>query len=42
MIGYYDVTTTLRDALLEDDNVNTVTKGSKNKIDIAKLTLFPL
>jgi hypothetical protein len=42
MIGYYDVTTTLRDALLEDDNVNTVTKGSTNKIDIAKQTLFPL
>jgi len=42
MIGYYDVTTTLRDALLEDDNVNTVTKGSTNKIDIAKQTMFPL
>ena len=42
MIAYYDITTTLRDALLEDVNVNTVTKGTINQIDIAKKSIFPV
>ena len=42
MRAYYDVTTTLKDALLQDKNVNTVSKGSTNKIDNAKQTIFPL
>ena len=42
MIAYYDITTTLKDALLEDKNVNTVTKGVRNDIDKYKQTLTPL
>ena len=42
MKGYYDITTTLKAALLEDVNVNTVTEGTVNDIDIAKQTIFPL
>jgi len=42
MIGYYDITTTLKNALLEDVNVNTVTKGKIDRIDIVKQTIFPL
>jgi len=41
-IGYYDITTTIKTALLEDPNVNTVTKGNTDRIDIIKQTLFPL
>jgi len=42
MTGYYDITTTLKNALEEDTNVNTVTEGTINDIDIAKKTIFPL
>ena len=42
MKGYYDITTTLKAALLEDVNVNTVTEGTVNDIDISKQTIFPL
>ena len=42
MRGYYDITTTIKNALLEDSNVTTVSKGSINSIDVAKQTLFPL
>ena len=42
MIAYYDITTTLKDALLEDVNVNTVTQGTINQIDIAKKSIFPV
>jgi hypothetical protein len=42
MIGYYTITQVLKDALLEDTNVNTVTKGKMDGIDIAKQNMFPL
>lgn len=42
MTGYYDITTTIKDALLEDAFVNTVTKGSISDIDVSKQTIFPL
>jgi hypothetical protein len=42
MKGYYDITTTIKKALLEDNDVTTVTKGSINKIDNDKQTMFPL
>ena len=42
MTGYYDITSTLKTALLEDDFVNTVNKGAFNDVDIAKQTIFPL
>jgi len=42
MIGYYTITQVLKDALLEDVNVNTVTKGKFDGIDIAKQNMFPL
>lgn len=42
MTGYYDITTTIKDALLEDAFVNTVTKGAISDIDVSKQTIFPL
>lgn len=40
--GFYLITTTIRDNLLNDENVNTVTTGDITKIDLAKQTIFPL
>lgn len=40
--GYYQITQTLKDALLEDVNINTVTKGDITDIDLSKHTIFPL
>ena len=42
MTGYYTITDTLKTALLEDDNVNTVTKGKPSELDISKQIMFPL
>ena len=42
MTGFYDITKTIKDALLEDSNVNTVTYGGKTAIDIEKQTIMPL
>tara|TARA_R100000734_G_scaffold1677_3_gene1785 strand:+ start:1482 stop:1952 length:471 start_codon:yes stop_codon:yes gene_type:complete len=40
--GFYLITTTIRDNLLNDQNVNTVTTGDITKIDLSKQTIFPL
>ena len=40
--GFYLITTTIRDNLLNDENVNTVTTGDITKIDLSKQTIFPL
>ena len=40
--GFYLITTTIKDNLLNDENVNTVTTGYITKIDLAKQTIFPL
>jgi len=42
MIGYYTITQALKDALIQDTNVNTVTKGKFDGVDIAKQNMFPL
>ena len=42
MKAYYEITTLIKDALKEDDFVNTVSKGNRNKIDLAKQTILPL
>ena len=42
MDAYYKVTTVLKDSLLEDTNVNTVTKGKTDSIDVSKQEMFPL
>lgn len=42
MRAYYEVTTVLKEGLLEDEFVNTVSKGTTNQIDIPKQTIFPL
>jgi len=42
MKAYYDITTTIKNALLEDNDVTTVSKGSQNSIDNEKQTMFPL
>tara|TARA_Y100001937_G_C7055714_1_gene301287 strand:- start:430 stop:900 length:471 start_codon:yes stop_codon:yes gene_type:complete len=40
--GFYLITTTIRDTLLADENVNSVTTGDITKIDLAKQTIYPL
>ncbi len=42
MKGFYQVTEIIKDALLADVNVNTVTTGDITRIDLGKQTMFPL
>jgi hypothetical protein len=42
MKGFYQVTQVIKDQLLSDVNVNTVTTGDITRIDLAKQTMFPL
>ena len=40
--GFYQITQTIKDQLLADVNVNTVTTGDITDIDLSKQTIFPL
>ena len=40
--GYYLLTQTIKDALLGDINVNTVTEGDLFDVDLSKQSIFPL
>lgn len=40
--GFYLITQTIKDTLLADINVNTVTTGDLTEIDLSKQTIFPL
>ena len=40
--GYYQITQTIKNQLLSDENVNTVTTGDITEIDLSKQTIFPL
>jgi hypothetical protein len=42
MKGFYQVTEVIKNQLLLDPNVNTVTMGDITKIDLSKQTMFPL
>ena len=42
MKGFYQVTQVIKDQLLSDVNVNTVTTGDITRIDLSKQTTFPL
>jgi len=42
MKGFYQVTETIKNQLLADVNVNTVTTGDITRIDLSKQTMFPL
>lgn len=42
VIGFYQITKTIKDQLLDDVNVNTVTTGDITDIDLAKQTIYPL
>jgi len=42
MKGFYQVTEVIKNQLLLDPNVNTVTTGDITKIDLSKQTMFPL
>ena len=42
MKGFYQVTQVIKDQLLADVNVNTVTTGDITRIDLSKQTMFPL
>tara|TARA_A100001011_G_scaffold386563_2_gene462692 strand:- start:1861 stop:2346 length:486 start_codon:yes stop_codon:yes gene_type:complete len=40
--AFYDLTTKIKDTLLADENVNSVTLGDITDIDLNKQTIFPL
>lgn len=40
--GYYQIVKTIKDTLLVDPNVNTVTVGDISDVDLGKQTMFPL
>ena len=40
--GFYEVTETIKDTLLADPNVKTVTIGDITEVDLSKQTIFPL
>ena len=40
--GFYLITDVIKDELISNDNVNTVTYGDITKIDLSKQTIFPL
>jgi len=40
--GFYQITQTIKDQLLADVNVNTVTTGDITDVDLSKQTIFPL
>tara|TARA_B100000768_G_C11231799_1_gene355397 strand:+ start:88 stop:543 length:456 start_codon:yes stop_codon:yes gene_type:complete len=42
MKGFYQVTETIKNQLLSDVNVNTVTTGDITRIDLSKQTMYPL
>lgn len=42
MEGFYSVTQKIKDQLLEDPNVNTVTTGDIARIDLAKQSIYPI
>lgn len=42
MTGFYNLTDKLKDALIAEPFVNTVTFGSLNDVDLNKQTIFPL
>jgi len=42
MIDFYQISQKIKDTLLEDVNVNTVTTGDITDVDLAKQTIFPL
>ena len=42
MKGFYQVTQAIKDQLLSDVDVNTVTTGDITRIDLSKQTIFPL
>jgi hypothetical protein len=42
MTGFYDITTILKNQLIQDPFVNTVTEGDIFEVDLAKQTIYPL
>ena len=42
MKGFYQVTQKIKDYLLSDESVNTVTTGNLSDVDLAKQSIFPL
>lgn len=42
MRQFYDVTQKIKDTLIADDNVNTVTMGGEIEVDLAKQSIYPL
>tara|TARA_R110000822_G_scaffold6255_5_gene26397 strand:- start:458 stop:919 length:462 start_codon:yes stop_codon:yes gene_type:complete len=42
MQGFYQITQAIKDQLLADKNVNTVTSGDITRIDLSKQSMYPI
>tara|TARA_R100001244_G_scaffold85734_2_gene65578 strand:- start:404 stop:874 length:471 start_codon:yes stop_codon:yes gene_type:complete len=40
--GYYQITNTIKEQLLKDNNINTVTSGDLSQVNLGKQDIFPL
>ena len=40
--GYYQITNTIKEQLLKDDNINTVTSGDLSEVNLGKQDIFPM
>ena len=40
--GYYQLTNTIKEQLLKDDNINTVTSGDLSQVNLGKQDIFPM
>ena len=40
--AFYLMLDTIKDTLLEDKNVNSITYGDPSEVDLSKQTIFPL
>tara|TARA_R100001530_G_scaffold132005_1_gene104061 strand:+ start:2269 stop:2739 length:471 start_codon:yes stop_codon:yes gene_type:complete len=40
--GYYQLTNTIKEQLLQDQNINTVTTGDLSQVNLGKQDIFPL
>jgi hypothetical protein len=40
--GFYQITNTIKEQLLKDDNINTVTTGDLSQVNLGKQDIFPM
>ena len=40
--GYYQITNTIKEQLLKDQDINTVTSGDLSQVNLGKQDIFPM